>query len=95
MCCCIIKHSNPCGFSTGKNLVESFQKAVSCDPISYFGGIVGINRKIDSKIAVLGLYYNEKTNSIKNSPAILFIWYGVVRCIEIKSSLSGILPYDP
>ena len=50
-CCCIIKHSNPCGFSIGKNLIECFDRAVSCDPISYFGGIVGFNRKIDSKIA--------------------------------------------
>jgi len=50
-CCCIIKHSNPCGFSIGKNLVECFEKAVSCDPVSYFGGIVGFNKKIDSKIA--------------------------------------------
>jgi len=50
-CCCIIKHSNPCGFSKGKNLVDCFESAVSCDPISYFGGIVGFNRKINSKIA--------------------------------------------
>ena len=50
-CCCIIKHSNPCGFSLGSNLVDCFERAVSCDPVSYFGGIVGFNRKIDSKIA--------------------------------------------
>ncbi len=50
-CCSIIKHSNPCGFSIGKNLSECFERAVSCDPISYFGGIVGFNKKIDSKIA--------------------------------------------
>ena len=50
-CCCIIKHSNPCGFSLGSNLIDCFERAVSCDPVSYFGGIVGFNRKIDSKIA--------------------------------------------
>jgi phosphoribosylaminoimidazolecarboxamide formyltransferase / IMP cyclohydrolase len=50
-CCCIIKHSNPCGFSIGKNLVDCFESAVSCDSISYFGGIVGFNRKINTKIA--------------------------------------------
>ena len=50
-CCCIIKHSNPCGFSLGGNLIDCFERAVSCDPVSYFGGIVGFNRKIDSKIA--------------------------------------------
>jgi phosphoribosylaminoimidazolecarboxamide formyltransferase/IMP cyclohydrolase len=50
-CCCIIKHANPCGFAIGENLLESFEKAVSCDPISYFGGIVAFNKKIDSKVA--------------------------------------------
>ena len=50
-CCCIIKHANPCGFSIGEDLLESFEKAVSCDPISYFGGIVAFNKKIDSKVA--------------------------------------------
>ena len=46
-CCCIIKHSNPCGFAKGKNLTECFERAVSCDPISYFGGVVGFNKKLD------------------------------------------------
>ena len=50
-CCCIIKHSNPCGFSIGRNLVDCFESATSCDPVSYFGGIVGFNRKINSKTA--------------------------------------------
>jgi phosphoribosylaminoimidazolecarboxamide formyltransferase/IMP cyclohydrolase len=50
-CCCIIKHSNPCGFALGQNLIDCFETAVSCDPVSYFGGIVGFNRKINSKIA--------------------------------------------
>ena len=51
ICCCIIKHSNPCGFAIGDNLIQSFERAVSCDPVSYFGGIVGFNRKITTDIA--------------------------------------------
>tara|TARA_B100000614_G_scaffold33255_1_gene25805 strand:+ start:217 stop:1743 length:1527 start_codon:yes stop_codon:yes gene_type:complete len=50
-CCCIVKHANPCGFSTGSNLLDAFECAVSCDPISYFGGIVAFNKKINKKIA--------------------------------------------
>ena len=50
-CCCIIKHANPCGFSVGSTLSEAFEKAVSCDPISYFGGIVAFNKKVDSLVA--------------------------------------------
>ncbi len=51
ICCCIIKHSNPCGFAVGDSLVQSFKRAVSCDPISYFGGIVGFNKQITVDIA--------------------------------------------
>ena len=50
-CCCIIKHANPCGFAIGENLSQAFEKAVSCDPISYFGGIVAFNKKIDLDVA--------------------------------------------
>ncbi len=49
--CSIIKHANPCGFATGRNNIEAFERAVSSDPISYFGGIIGFNHKVDSKTA--------------------------------------------
>ena len=49
--CAIIKHANPCGFGVGDNLREAYRRAVSTDPVSYFGGIVGFNSRIDSKIA--------------------------------------------
>ncbi len=45
--CTIIKHANPCGFGLGGNLKEAYERAVSTDPISYFGGIVGFNREVD------------------------------------------------
>jgi len=51
MCCCIVKHANPCGFAIGDSLIDAFERAVSCDPVSYFGGIVAFNRKIDKRIA--------------------------------------------
>jgi len=41
--CVIIKHANPCGFGRGNNNLESYKKAVSTDPVSYFGGIVAFN----------------------------------------------------
>jgi len=49
--CVIIKHANPCGFGIGNDLEEAYNRAVSTDPVSYFGGIVGFNRRIDSKMA--------------------------------------------
>ena len=50
--CVIIKHANPCGFSIGDSLKESYLSAVSTDPVSYFGGIVAFNRKVDIETAV-------------------------------------------
>ncbi|MCM8804574.1 MAG: bifunctional phosphoribosylaminoimidazolecarboxamide formyltransferase/IMP cyclohydrolase, partial [Candidatus Omnitrophica bacterium] len=49
--CVIIKHTNPCGVAIGKSLVEAYEKALECDPISAFGGIVGFNSKVDKKLA--------------------------------------------
>jgi phosphoribosylaminoimidazolecarboxamide formyltransferase / IMP cyclohydrolase len=49
--CAIIKHSNPCGTATGKTLVEAYQKALECDPVSAFGGVIGVNRTVDSEAA--------------------------------------------
>ena len=40
-CCAIIKHSNPCGFGIGQSIKECYSRAVSTDPVSYFGGVVG------------------------------------------------------
>ncbi len=45
--CAIIKHTNPCGIATGKNLAEAYRKALECDPVSAFGGVIGVNRTVD------------------------------------------------
>ena len=47
----IIKHTNPCGAATGVTLLEAYQKALSSDPVSAFGGVVGINRAVDGDAA--------------------------------------------
>ncbi len=47
----IIKHTNPCGTATGKTLLEAYQKALQCDPVSAFGGVIGVNRPIDAAAA--------------------------------------------
>ncbi len=49
--CAIIKHTNPCGTATGKTLAEAFKKALECDPVSAFGGVIGVNRPIDADAA--------------------------------------------
>jgi phosphoribosylaminoimidazolecarboxamide formyltransferase/IMP cyclohydrolase len=47
----IIKHTNPCGTATGKTLAEAYKRALECDPVSSFGGVIGVNRPIDAEAA--------------------------------------------
>lgn len=55
--CAIIKHTNPCGAATSDNLLRAYENALSCDPVSAFGGIVALNGKVDIPLA-------EKLNEI-------------------------------
>src|SRR6185503_17785784 len=54
----IVKHANPCGAAIGKDLVEAYEKARRCDPVSAYGGIVAVNRPLDEKaaIAITGIF---------------------------------------
>ena len=45
--CAIIKHTNPAGAAIGSSLEEAYRRALACDPVSAFGGIVAFNRKVD------------------------------------------------
>ena len=47
----IVKHTNPCGAATGANLLEAYQKALASDPVSAFGGVIGLNRTVDGDAA--------------------------------------------
>jgi phosphoribosylaminoimidazolecarboxamide formyltransferase/IMP cyclohydrolase len=49
--CAIIKHTNPAGAATGRTLAEAYKKALDCDPVSAFGGVIGVNRPIDGETA--------------------------------------------
>jgi len=49
--CAIIKHANPCGVAEADTLVDAYRKALACDPVSAFGGIVALNRRLDAEAA--------------------------------------------
>ncbi len=48
----IIKHANPCGVALGGDLREAYLRALECDPVSAFGGIVAVNRRLDKAAAM-------------------------------------------
>ncbi len=50
-CFAIIKHNNPCGLASGTNIIDAWNRALECDPLSAFGGILAANREIDETIA--------------------------------------------
>jgi phosphoribosylaminoimidazolecarboxamide formyltransferase/IMP cyclohydrolase len=49
--CVIVKHANPCGVALGATLVDAYAKALRCDPVSAFGGIIALNRPLDAETA--------------------------------------------
>jgi phosphoribosylaminoimidazolecarboxamide formyltransferase/IMP cyclohydrolase len=49
--CIIVKHTNPCGAATGATILEAYRKALAADPVSAFGGVIGINREVDGAAA--------------------------------------------
>ncbi|HEY5063538.1 MAG TPA: bifunctional phosphoribosylaminoimidazolecarboxamide formyltransferase/IMP cyclohydrolase [Xanthobacteraceae bacterium] len=49
--CAIIKHANPCGVAEGASLLDAYSKALACDPVSAYGGIVAFNRRLDAEAA--------------------------------------------
>jgi len=51
VCCTAVKHNTPCGIALGNTLLEAYEKAFACDPVSIFGGIVAANVPVDAATA--------------------------------------------
>lgn len=49
----IVKHTAPCGVALGKDILDAYQKAFDCDPVSAFGGIVAFTQKVNVEVAKL------------------------------------------
>jgi phosphoribosylaminoimidazolecarboxamide formyltransferase/IMP cyclohydrolase len=52
-CCVIVKHNNPCGVAVAETAAAAYEKALSCDPVSAFGGVIVVNRPVDDALAKL------------------------------------------
>lgn len=98
---CIIKHNNPCGVGVDENLVSAYQKALMTDRESAFGGIVGINRKVEKPLAeeiikiftecvVAPGYTNEAIEVLKNKKNLRIL---EIKPINKKNFLNNNLEY--
>jgi phosphoribosylaminoimidazolecarboxamide formyltransferase/IMP cyclohydrolase len=93
---CILKHNNPCGAAVSASLAESFELAYEGDPVSAFGGIVGLNRTVDRATAermsvpgrfiecVLAPGYDEDALSILTTKPT---WKNSVRLISLEAPI--------
>ena len=58
--CAIIKHANPCGVAIAGDLAAAFKRALACDPVSAFGGIIAVNRPLDlATVEAIGKLFVE------------------------------------
>lgn len=88
----IIKHTNPCGAATACSIAEAYRKALAADPVSAFGGVIGINREVDGEAAVeiaklfveaiVAPAFSEKAKEIFSAKKNL-------RLVEVKAAEAG------
>jgi phosphoribosylaminoimidazolecarboxamide formyltransferase/IMP cyclohydrolase len=107
----IIKHNNPCGTAEQGTLLEAYLKALACDPVSAFGGVLAFNRKVDAATAeeVAKLFveciaapgFDEKSKAIfaaKKNLRLLELPPGGLepeRELQLKRILGGMLVQQP
>lgn len=105
--CAIIKHQTPCGIGLGENLTEAYERAYLADSVSAFGGIVGLNKKVDVKTAeemakvfyevIIAPDYESKALEIlkaKKNLRLVKIDKRLLNRVSFKSVFSGILVQD-
>lgn len=85
--CAIIKHTNPCGAAIGSTLSEAYKRALEADPVSAFGGVIGVNRPVDAEAAAeMSKLFVEAIAAPAFEPAALekFSAKKNLRLVEIK-----------
>lgn len=100
----IVKHTNACGVATGDPLSVAYTRALACDPVSAFGGVIAVNRQVEAETAILlnDLFFEVLTAPGFDEEAleilkakknrILLINKGIKRpTFQVKSVLNGLL----
>jgi len=88
----IIKHTNPCGAAVGTSILDAYTKALACDPVSAFGGVIGINRPVEADAAEeIAKLFVEAIVAPSFSPEARerFAKKKNLRLVEIKSAIPG------
>lgn len=104
----ILKHTNACGVSTRNNVLQAYQDALACDPISAFGGVFITNSRIDAATAkeINSLFYEVLIAPEYSEEALHILLANPKRIVmriktfdlpkqTFKSVLNGVLKQDP
>src|SRR6185312_1565839 len=85
----IIKHTNPAGCAEQPSLMEAYRKALECDPVSAFGGVIGLNREVDEETASeMAKLFVEAIAAPSYSPGALDILQAKknIRLVRVESA---------
>jgi phosphoribosylaminoimidazolecarboxamide formyltransferase/IMP cyclohydrolase len=109
--CVIVKHNNPCGVAIGDDASEAYEKALACDPLSAFGGVIAFNRGVDRALAerlhehfvevlIAPSYDPEGLEVLKRKEAVRILETAEQRSYEprerdVKRVRGGLLVQDP
>lgn len=92
----IVKHTNPCGVGIGGDASEAYERALSTDPLSAFGGIIGFNGTVTANTAsLITQSFKEVVIAPSYEPEALKVLAGKkqLRVIECSSACSGEIEY--
>ena len=84
----VVKHANPCGAALADNLLDAYEKAFECDPMSAFGGIVALSGPVDEELAK-AMVANAKADVViapRYSDAALAIFAGKRKNMRVLSA---------
>jgi len=103
----IIKHTNPCGIASGTSILDAWNKALSADPVSAYGGVIASNRAIDTataseinklffEVIVAPDFEEEALELLKSKKNRVILKRNPVQCapMQYKSVLNGVLCQD-
>jgi phosphoribosylaminoimidazolecarboxamide formyltransferase/IMP cyclohydrolase len=109
--CVIVKHNNPCGVAIAEHIGEAYEKALACDPLSAFGGVVALNRRVDRALAerlhehfvevlIAPEYDDDALDVLKQKEALRLLEASEQRSYEprerdVKRVRGGLLVQDP
>lgn len=95
---CVIKHTNPCGIAADRNIAVAVARAIEGDPLSGFGGIVGVNQTCDEQVAKTVLdrlgFFEIMVAPKFTAPALSLLKSRVNLRIMLVPNLHQIGPYD-